>query len=66
MTARRARQTWWRRERIAVALLPVVIVGALAASSSRVEQYWWQKGFHEQASLSDSGVARIVSRTRAV
>ena len=59
MTARRARQTWWRRERIAVALLPVVIVGALAASSSRVEQYWWQKGFHEQASLSGSGVARI-------
>jgi len=62
MSARRVRQSWWRRERIAILLLPVVLVAAIAATSSRVDEYWWQRGFHEQAPRDASGVVSIDDR----
>lgn len=62
MSARRIKPTWWRRERKALVLLPLVVVGAMAASSSRVHDYWWQKGFHEKTSVSDDGVVSVSER----
>lgn len=59
MSARRVRRTWWRRERVALALLPFLVVGAAVASSSRVDEYWWQRGFHEQAPRDDAGVVSV-------
>lgn len=59
MRPKRVRQSWWRRERIAIVLLPVVLVAAVAATSSRVDEYWWQKGFHEQAPRDDRGVVSV-------
>jgi hypothetical protein len=32
---------WWRRNRAALAALPIVVAAALAASSNRVEDRWW-------------------------
>lgn len=46
--------TWWRRNRLALGLLPVVTVLALAASSSRVEPFWWDAGFHARAEVTDA------------
>ena len=59
MTARRARTTWWRRERLALVLLPIAIVTAFVASSSRVDDYWWSRGFHQEADRTAAGVATI-------
>lgn len=39
-------RTWWRRNRWALIALPFVMVGALAASSSLVKPWWYEKGFH--------------------
>lgn len=55
----RVRQTWWRRERLAIVLLPLVLVAAIAASSSRVHDFWWAKGFHSQAPITSAGVATV-------
>jgi hypothetical protein len=49
-----ARTTWWRRNRWALAVLPVALVGALAASSDRVSTYYWQNGLHS-ARTAQSG-----------
>lgn len=51
--------SWWRRNRLGLALLPVALAVALAAGSSRVQEYWWDCGFHEPASVRD-GVAELV------
>ena len=59
---RTVRQTWWRRERLALLLLPIVLVAAIVATSSRVDEYWWQRGFHEQASRDSSGVVSVDDR----
>lgn len=59
MTARRRRQTWWRRERLAVLLLPVVLAAAVLATSSRIEDYWWRPGFHEQYVRGAGGVVHV-------
>lgn len=33
--------SWWRRNRWGLVALPVAVAAALAASSYRVEDYWW-------------------------
>lgn len=53
------RRTWWRRNRWGLVALPVVLVLALAAGSSRVHDYWWVRGFHQPAPVT-SGVASLV------
>ncbi|MET0931107.1 MAG: hypothetical protein ABWX74_16420 [Aeromicrobium sp.] len=59
MTASRVRQTWWRRERLAILLLPVIVVAVVVLTGSRVDEFWWQRGFHEQAPRDAQGVASI-------
>ena len=49
---------WWRRERRALLLLPIALIAVLAASGSRVDEYWWSRGFHEKAEIVD-GWAQI-------
>lgn len=49
---------WWRRERRALLLLPVALIAVLVASGSRIDEYWWSRGFHEKAELTD-GWAQI-------
>lgn len=51
--------TWWRRQRIAILLLPIILVGATAASSMYVHEYWWKRGFHDAAPVSAQGWATI-------
>lgn len=58
MTDARGR-TWWRRERIGLVLLPVALIAAMAASSSRIHEYWWDRGFHDAAPRSAQGVVSI-------
>ncbi|MBB2921135.1 hypothetical protein [Cellulomonas cellasea] len=41
------RRGWWRRNRWALAALPVALVAALAASSDRVASYYWHAGLHD-------------------
>lgn len=55
----RVRQTWWRRERVAIILLPLILIGVIAATSSRVHDYWWARGFHAEAPISSTGVATV-------
>ncbi|GAA3529841.1 hypothetical protein AFL01nite_00610 [Aeromicrobium flavum] len=52
------RRGWWRRNRWGLVALPLALVLALAAGSSRLHEYWWKRGFHEQAPVS-SGVATL-------
>lgn len=42
--------TWLRRNRWGLILLPVALVLALAASSSRVQLFWWNYGPHDVTS----------------
>ncbi len=55
----RVRRTWWRRERLAVLLLPLILVGAIAATSSRVHDFWWVKDFRSEAPVDAAGVATV-------
>lgn len=56
-----APDSWWRRNRLGLALLVPALVLALAAGSSRVQEYWWDRGFHDRAPVVD-GVAALVDR----
>lgn len=38
--------TWWRRNKVAVLLLPALLVLTTAATSSRVVEYWLETGPH--------------------
>jgi hypothetical protein len=50
---------WWRRERRALLLLPVALIAIAVGAGSRVDEYWWARGFHEEASV-DGGWAQVV------
>lgn len=50
---------WWRRERRALLLLPIALMAIGVGAGSRVDEYWWARGFHEKASVED-GWAQIV------
>ena len=51
--------SWWRRQRLAVLLLPIIVVGASAASGMYVNEYWWKRGFHDAVPVSAQGWATI-------
>jgi hypothetical protein len=51
--------SWWRSNRWGLALLPVALVTAAVASSSRVQDYWWDKGFHDAQRAGSDGVAHL-------
>jgi len=51
-------RTWLRRNRTALLLLPIAVITAVLASSSRIDDYWWSKGLHDRADVS-SGVAHF-------
>jgi len=53
------RTTWWRRNRWGLAALPLALVLALGAGSSRLHDYWWTRGFHSAAPV-ESGRAHLV------
>ncbi|MET0450045.1 MAG: hypothetical protein ABW004_16650 [Aeromicrobium sp.] len=59
MSAPSTTQTWWRRERLAIVLLPIIVVAVVVLTGSRVNEYWWQRGFHEEAPRDAQGVASI-------
>ncbi|GGD19492.1 hypothetical protein [Nocardioides daphniae] len=62
MSRRREGQpSWWVRNRTALLVLPVAVVLALAASSSRLHDYWWRLDFRDAAVAAD-GTARLVDR----
>lgn len=44
-------RSWWRRERRAIALLPLGLLLALGGTASRIDEYWWNRGFHEPAEV---------------
>ncbi|MFO6454045.1 MULTISPECIES: hypothetical protein [unclassified Aeromicrobium] len=48
------RRTWWQRNRWGLVALPLALVLALAAGSSRLQDYWWAKGFHSPAPVESS------------
>ncbi|VXB88588.1 hypothetical protein [Aeromicrobium sp. 9AM] len=52
-------RSWLRGNRIALLLLPIALITALLASSSRIEDYWWGKGLHQAVRADSSGVARF-------
>lgn len=51
--------TWWRRQRLAVMLLPLILMAAVAASSMYVHDYWWVRGFHSAAPVAADGSVTI-------
>lgn len=46
---------WWRRNAVWVALLPVALVVAAAASSFRVWAFWWPNGLHHEVQHVGAG-----------
>lgn len=48
-----------RRNRTALLLLPVALITAVLASSSRIEDYWWSKGLHDGSKADSSGVVHF-------
>lgn len=50
--------SWWRRERRALVLLPIAVIAVLVCTASRLDDYWWSRGFHEKAS-TDQGWTQI-------
>ena len=48
-----------RRNRKALLLLPVAVIAAVLASSSRIDDYWWSKGLHDAAEANSSGVVHF-------
>ncbi|GGB96050.1 hypothetical protein [Cellulomonas carbonis] len=71
---RRARGTWWARNRLGVVGLPVALLAALAASSERIPTYLWPSGLHapqrapagEWLDFADDYTADGLEHTRAV
>ena len=53
--------TWWRRNRLALALLVPVILITIAASSSRVQLFWWPS---EPRQLTEGTVGQAVHFTQ--
>ena len=51
------RSSWSNRK--ALALLPVAMITAVLASSSRIEDYWWGKGLHDESTAGSSGVVHF-------
>ncbi|WP_205471579.1 hypothetical protein [Nocardioides sp. SYSU D00038] len=49
--------TWWRRNRVWLALLPVVLLALGAAASYRVADYWWNVEPHEVIARGEPGRA---------
>lgn len=52
--------TWWRRNRWALVVLPLVLPVALVASSDLVKPYWFEKGFHD-GTVSTTDTVRLVN-----
>jgi hypothetical protein len=52
-------RAWTRSNRKALLLLPVAVITAVLASSSRIDDYWWSKGLHDAAEADSSGVVRF-------
>ncbi|WP_344771124.1 hypothetical protein [Aeromicrobium panaciterrae] len=44
---------WLRRERRALLLLPVALIAVAVGAGSRLDEYWWDRGFHEKAAVED-------------
>lgn len=53
-----APRRWWRRNGVALAVLPLALVAALLASSDRVYSWWWTQGLH-RATTADPGQALV-------
>lgn len=49
--------TWWRRNGLWLVALPCAVAAMLAASSSRVETFWWQSGLHHELDHAAPGGA---------
>lgn len=51
--------SWWRRQRVALIALPFIVVASVAASSMYLQEFWWNRGFHDAAPVSARGVASV-------
>lgn len=56
-----SRPSWWQTNRWWLAVLPVVTVLMVGASSYRVEQFWWQRGHHHEVAAVAPGESGSVS-----
>lgn len=54
-----ATASWWRRQRRGLLLLPLAMVVALLASSSRVHLFWWPSGPHDRVTGSVGAPVRF-------
>jgi hypothetical protein len=52
-------RAWVARNRKTLMLLPVAVVTAVLASSSRIEDYWWGKGLHDEVKAGSSGIVHF-------
>lgn len=50
-----SRRTWLRANRWWLLALPFAIAVMLAASSYRVNTFWWENGFHDETGRSEPG-----------
>lgn len=55
--------TWWRRNGLWLVALPCAVAAMLAASSSRVETFWWQSGLHHELDHATTGDAATYQDT---
>ncbi|MEO7235366.1 MAG: hypothetical protein ABIW80_08325 [Lapillicoccus sp.] len=51
--------TWWRRNRLALVLVPVALVLAAAGNASRLDDYWWSRDLHQSVRPGDGGTAAV-------
>lgn len=48
-------RSWIRRNRLALIFLPLVLVLVAVGTASRLDTYWWSKGFHEGSTPNAQG-----------
>jgi hypothetical protein len=55
MTVEQDRRGWWRRHRWWLAALPIALVLAVASAGYRVNDLWYENGWHREVAAVDQG-----------
>ncbi|MBB2985679.1 hypothetical protein [Terracoccus luteus] len=55
-----SRTSWWRRNAVGLALLPVAVAAALAGNGQRLQTLWWEGDLHAVQRPGDDGIVRFV------
>lgn len=56
---------WWRRNRWALAALPVVLALTVAAAGDRVRTLWWEQGLHRPTTVAPGDTVDFHQRVYA-